>query len=128
MVASPVHVTVELDPPTRAPIVPVIPNGPENAWEVVATLPNFAGVPLVVVQNGSCPSVSPVEVAKKLVRYSVPDVVIVPPASPLVLAIEVTVPEPLDPTQTPFFAKHPFVILIPLEPVEVAPVAHPSGK
>ena len=44
VVERPVHVTVELLPPTSAPS-PVYPlNGPEKVILVVATVPSFAGV------------------------------------------------------------------------------------
>ena len=37
VVARPVYVTVEFDPPTSAPKTPVIENGPENVCVVVPT-------------------------------------------------------------------------------------------
>lgn len=44
MVERPVQVIVELDPPTSAPIVPVVVNGPEKEWLVVA-IPNTEPAP-----------------------------------------------------------------------------------
>ena len=50
VVESPVHVIVELLPPTRAPRELYPMNGPEKVREVVATVERSAGVAVVVVQ------------------------------------------------------------------------------
>jgi hypothetical protein len=51
VVARPVQVSDESDPPTRYP-QPDPANGPENESDEVAIEPSFAGVPALVDQKG----------------------------------------------------------------------------
>jgi hypothetical protein len=63
VVASPVQVSDESDPPTRYP-QPDPANGPENESDEVAIEPSFAGVPALVDQKGIWPAVSADDVAR----------------------------------------------------------------
>lgn len=89
VVARPVQVTVEFVPPTSVPIVPVIVNGPENEWVVVATFANI----LTPEKYGILPTTAAVEVERPL-KPKVPVVVIVPPVIGQAVAIDVTEPVP----------------------------------
>lgn len=85
-----------------------------------ATPPEIpAGVPAVVVQNGIRVAVSALDVATYERRLIVPELLIVPPERPVPAVMLVTVPAALE-RQTPFIAKHPVRISMPLPNVEVA--------
>lgn len=58
VVASPVHVTVELVPPTNAPRAEYPVKGPEKLIDVVEIALRFIGVPFVLVAKGICPAVN----------------------------------------------------------------------
>jgi hypothetical protein len=58
VVASPVQLIVEFDPPISAPRTEKPVNGPLNVRDDEAIEPRVAGNPLVEVQNGICPFVS----------------------------------------------------------------------
>ena len=90
--------------------------------EVATKWPTVSrGVPDATRLEPSQDTIAPVE-NPVVLRPSVPDVVIVPPVNPLLVATDVTVPDPppLPLTHTPAIEKHPVRTFMPDPKVEVA--------